>query len=381
MSESDDESKTEEPTPRKLQQARTRGQVTLSQDAQIWASLAAGTMAMAFLVPRAAERLVGGYLRFLEQPEQMHLDMDGARLALLQVMADFALLLLPILALLAAAGVGCGLAQAGLIWAPSKLAPDPSKLSLLKGMQRMLSMKSLVEFGKGLLKVCIAAAVLYALVHPMLPGLDAWPSIAVTATLARSHGAIVDMLAAVAAMMLLVAILDYAWQRFSFMKQMRMSQQEVRDEHKQSEGDPHIKGRIRQLRQQRSRQRMMAAVPTATVVVTNPTHYAVALAYASETMSAPKVVAKGVDALAMRIREVARQHDVPVVENPPLARALHASVEVDDEIPAEHYQAVAQVIGYVMRARPDRTQPDRTQPDRTPAGRAQAGRAQGGRGR
>jgi flagellar biosynthesis protein FlhB len=160
---------------------------------------------------------------------------------------------------------------------------------------------------------------------------------------------------AVAAMMTILAIVDYAYQRFSFLKQMRMTKQELRDEFKQSEGDPVIKSRIRRLRQDRVKKRMMAAVPGATVVITNPTHYAIALVYEAETMTAPKVVAKGVDFLAQRIREIALENNVPVIENPPLARALHASVEVDDEIPPQHYQAVAQVIGFVMRARQGRS--------------------------
>jgi len=151
------------------------------------------------------------------------------------------------------------------------------------------------------------------------------------------------------AVMTVVAALDYAFQRRSFIKQMRMTKQEVRDEHKQAEGDPQIKARIRRLRMERAQKRMMAAVPEADVVITNPTHFAVALAYEMETMSAPRLVAKGADVLAQRIREVAEENEVPLVENPPLARALYASVELDQEIPPEHYQAVAQVIGYVMR--------------------------------
>jgi flagellar biosynthetic protein FlhB len=151
------------------------------------------------------------------------------------------------------------------------------------------------------------------------------------------------------AVMTVVAALDYAFQRRSFIKQMRMTKQEVRDEHKQAEGDPQIKARIRRLRMERAQKRMMAAVPEADVVITNPTHFAVALAYEMETMSAPRLVAKGADVLAQRIREIAEENQVPLVENPPLARALYASVELDQEIPPEHYQAVAQVIGYVMR--------------------------------
>jgi flagellar biosynthesis protein FlhB len=354
MADSDESSKTEEPTPRKLQDARGKGQVTQSQDLQVWASLAAGTLALAFIVPWSAQRLVALSWRFLERPEQMHISVDGARGALFQVVTDFMLILGPMLMLVAAAGVGCGLAQVGLIWAPTKLKPEPGNLSPLKGLQRMFSVKSLVDFAKGLLKVLLAAAILYGLVRPIFPGLEVWPSIGLGLMLARGHETLVYMAAAVTGLMILVSMLDYAWQRFNFMKQMRMTQQEVRDEHKQSEGDPQVKGRIRRLRQERSRQRMMAAVPTATVVVTNPTHYAVALAYAQDQMAAPQVVAKGVDAVAMRIRQIAEENAVPVVENPPLARALHASVEVGDEIPAEHYEAVAQVIGYVMRSRAGR---------------------------
>ena len=201
------------------------------------------------------------------------------------------------------------------------------------------------------MKLAVVAAVMTALLIPALSGLETWPATSLAVTVGRSTRLLVRLSAAVAAVMTVVAIVDYVYQRFSFMKQMRMTRQELRDELKQSDGDPHIKARIRRLRQERARKRMMAAVPGATVVITNPTHYAVALSYEMKNMAAPKVVAKGVDILARRIREVAEANGVPVVENPPLARALHGSVEVDDEIPAEHYQAVAQIIGFVMRAR------------------------------
>jgi flagellar biosynthetic protein FlhB len=146
-----------------------------------------------------------------------------------------------------------------------------------------------------------------------------------------------------------IAGLDYFWQRIRFMSRNRMSKQEIKEEYRQNEGDPVIKAKVRQIRQERARKRMMAAVPDATVVITNPTHFAVALKYESGKMQAPVCVAKGIDALALRIRAVAEENDVPVIENPPLARALHASVEIDEAVPPEHYKAVAQVIGYVMR--------------------------------
>jgi flagellar biosynthetic protein FlhB len=162
------------------------------------------------------------------------------------------------------------------------------------------------------------------------------------------------MLVGVLAVVSVIAALDYLYQRFEFTKSMRMSRQELKDELKQTEGDPHVKARLRQIRMERARRRMMAAVPDADVVITNPTHFAVALVYDMETMAAPRLVAKGTDRIALRIREVAEEHDVPVVENPPLARALHAGVELDAEVSPEHYKAVAEVIGYVMRLRGER---------------------------
>jgi flagellar biosynthetic protein FlhB len=157
------------------------------------------------------------------------------------------------------------------------------------------------------------------------------------------------LLIGVLSIITVMAIFDYAYQRFSFMKTMRMSKQEVKDENKQSEGDPIVKARLRSIRLNRARKRMMAAVPKASVIITNPTHFAVALVYEMGESSAPKVVAKGADHVAFKIREIAKEHDVPIVENPPLARALYANVEIDREIPPEHYKAVAEIISYVFR--------------------------------
>jgi len=156
------------------------------------------------------------------------------------------------------------------------------------------------------------------------------------------------LLGTVVALLAAVAIADYMFQYRTWFNRQKMSLHEIKEEFKQTEGDPHIKGRLRQLRDARRKKRMMSAVPTASVVITNPTHFAVALQY-ERGMNAPVCVAKGVDTIARKIREVAEQHDVPIVENPPLARALHATIEIDEEVPAEHYQAVAEVIGFVMR--------------------------------
>ena len=354
MADEEQSSRTEEPTSRRLQQGRERGQVAQSQDVRTWAVLAGGTLALAFVAQAAAERLARNCLRFLDHPERIDIGVGQSQAGLARVLLDVGWVLAPIILLLLVLGVGSALAQSGLIWAPSRIQPDFGKLSPAKGLQRIASLNALTEFVKGLVKLGVVAAAMTALLIPAVAGLETWPAASLTATVDRAMHLLVRLSGAITALMTILAILDYVYQRFTFMKQMRMTKQELRDELKQSDGDPYIKSRIRRLRQERAKKRMMAAVPGAAVVITNPTHYAVALAYEMETMTAPKVVAKGVDVLARRIREVAEANGVPIFENPPLARALHASVEVDDEIPAEHYQAVAQVIGYVMRARQER---------------------------
>jgi flagellar biosynthetic protein FlhB len=213
----------------------------------------------------------------------------------------------------------------------------------------MFGMKSIVEFGKGLLKLAIVGAIALMVVWPEFSGLEQLPSYSMPDLLHFTGHVAGKLMIATLSIVTLIAAADLFYQRFSHMKSMRMSKQEVRDEHKQSDGDPMIKGRLRQLRMERSRKRMMAAVPKATVIVTNPTHYSIALKYEHGSMEAPILVAKGVDEVAFRIRELAKKHDIPIVENPPLARALFASVEIDRPIPAEHYKAVAEIIGYVMK--------------------------------
>ena len=213
------------------------------------------------------------------------------------------------------------------------------------------SMRQLVEFVKGIVKIVLVAVVAIGLAVPLFDDITLAPLTDLMWSLHRLHRIALWIIAGTVGVMTVIALLDYAFQKYSHTKKLKMTKQEVKDEYKQAEGDPQIKAQIRRIRTQRARQRMMAAVPTADVVITNPTHYAVALQYKMDEMAAPKLVAKGVDTLALRIRQVAEENDVPIVENPPLARALHAAVELDEEIPPEHFKAVAEVIGYVMRLR------------------------------
>lgn len=349
MAEDDQSARTEEATPRRLRQSRERGQVAVSQDVKTWAVLTATAIAVAYLLPQACRALVLPLVPFLDAAAALRIDRDGATLAALALLVDVALAIAPVVAVLSGAAIAAGLAQAGFLWAPERAAPDFSRVSPLKGFERLFSANTLVDFVKGILKIAVVSLVFAVVAVPALQDLEATVDYSPFAALDRLHALCLALAAGTAGVLTIIAIADYGYQRFAFLKQMRMTKQEIRDEYKETEGDPHIKGRIRRLRAERARKRMMAAVPNADVVITNPTHFAVALQYDMATMPAPKLVAKGADVLARRIREIAESHDVPIVENPPLARALFAAVDVDEEIPPEHYEAVARVIGYVMR--------------------------------
>ena len=222
---------------------------------------------------------------------------------------------------------------------------------MAKGFKRLFSLRAIIEFVKGLLKISIITVVLIAVLLPDFDDLGKLVIFDITATLAVLRDESLKLLAAVLFVLAIIAIADFVYQRWEHARNLRMTKQEVKDEFKQTEGDPQIKGKIRQLRSERARKRMMAAVPQADAVITNPTHYAVALSYNQETMQAPIVTAKGSDHLALRIRQIAEENDVPVVENPPLAQALYHGVDIDQEVPQQHYRAVAEVISYVFSLR------------------------------
>jgi flagellar biosynthetic protein FlhB len=240
--------------------------------------------------------------------------------------------------------------QHRLVWSGESLKPQFSKISPLAGMKRLFSKQAIANFVKGVIKLLLVGGVMTALLWPQRDRLEGLVATDILGTLFFTQSLALELLGAVVAILALVAAADFFFQYRQWFEKQKMSMQEMKEEFKQTEGDPTIKARIRQLRQTKMKKRMMAAVPTASVIITNPTHYAVALKY-DRGMNAPLCVAKGMDALALKIREVAGEHSIPIVENPPLARALHATVEVDQEIPPEHYKAVAEVIGYVMKLR------------------------------
>jgi flagellar biosynthetic protein FlhB len=345
----DDASKTEEPTAKRLDEARRKGQVPLSREVNNWFVLLAATLALAALAPTLAADARRLLVLFLEQPHAIAVDAGGLRVALLDAVWGAARAAGPVLGAVAIAGIGAGVAQIGWLWAPAALAPRLEKLSPLKGLKRLFGPAALLEFAKGMVKLALVGGVAWWVMAPELDRLALYADREVAATLALLGGLCLRLAGAVIAVMTVIAGLDMLWQRLKFRRDLRMTRTELRDEYKEQEGDPMVKAKLKQIRAERSRRRMMQAVPKADVVITNPTHYAVALKYDRERMNAPFVVAKGVDRVALRIREIAEGAKVPVVENPPLARVLHAAVDLDSEIPPEHYKAVAEVIGYVLR--------------------------------
>jgi flagellar biosynthetic protein FlhB len=302
------------------------------------------------LAPAMGRDLGRHLLAFLEKPHLIPLDVDGlSDLGAAVLGSTLTVLVLPLL-ILAVCAAAAGLVQNGFRLAPERLMPKFERISPLGGAQRLFSHRSLMEFAKGLLKLAIVSAVASVLMIPELKDLGAMTTMAGEDTLRLMARLVAKLLIGVLAIVTLIAALDYLYQRLVFMRGMRMTRQEIRDELKQTEGDPQVRARLRQIRQERARRRMMAAVPESTVVVTNPTHYAVALKYDLDAaMAAPMVVAKGADNVALRMRKVAEEAKVPIVESKPLAQALYSGVEIGQEVPPQYYKAVAEIIGYVFR--------------------------------
>ncbi|HEY3917756.1 MAG TPA: flagellar biosynthesis protein FlhB [Stellaceae bacterium] len=346
--EQDSGQQTEEPSGRKLARARQRGQVAQSREVNTWFMLMAGTGIVLFIIPTLASSMaltLRGFLvldHFLG-PDGIKWAAVGATLGQIAFM-----LVLPLLVLVITAAAGT-LLQIGLVFATEKFGLDLSRLSPITGFTRLFSIRSGVEFLKSLGKIAIVAAIAGWVAFPPLPQLAHMIREPAELLPGELYKLILRLLFGVVGVVTVLALADYVYQRFAFLRSMRMSKQEVKEENKQAEGDPVIRARLRAIRMNRARKRMMAAVPKASVVITNPTHYAVALQYEMGESSAPKVVAKGADLVALKIREIAEANNVPIVENPPLARALYAGVEIDREIPPEHYKAVAEIISYVFR--------------------------------
>ncbi len=345
--EASQEDRTLPATQRRLMRAREEGDVPMSRELPVLAGLVAATLVLAVNGPQIAHDLALRLRVFLMRADAPALaGAAGLHRAFAALAGALAPVVLPVLL----AGLLAVVAQTGFLLHSGALKPQPNRVSPLSGLRRLFSAESAVEGVKSVGKIAILGGMTWQVMRGDFPQLRMASHWTLPALLGVTTRAVLHLLMAMLATQAVIAAADVLWVRFRHARKLRMTRQEIQDEQKETEGDPRIKLRIRQIRQQRARRRMLAAVPKATVVITNPTHYAVALAYERTRNAAPRVVAKGIDAVAARIREVAEANDVPLVANPPLARALHR-VELDTEIPAEHFQAVAEIIAYVWRLR------------------------------
>lgn len=346
--EGDDEDKTEEPSQKRLDEALERGDVVKSIEVSTLFGLGAITALVAWMSTNIGTGLLAPLSSVFDHAAEVSMDQAGLTAIYIQMAKTLAVVLIVPLAVFMLAGIAGNMIQHRIVWSMDPLIPKFSKVSPMEGFKRLFSLDSLVNLVKGIAKICVVGGAMWIAISPELPKLNGIVSTSPLGVLAVTQKLALKLMMAVMIVMAVIAAADYLYQRQRWLKRHRMSRHDMKEEFKQQEGNPEIKQKLRQLRMARSRKRMMAAVPSATVVVTNPTHFAVALKY-DNGMRAPKCVAKGVDQIALKIREVATGASVPIIENPPLARALHAAVEIDEDIPEEHYKAVAEVVGYVMK--------------------------------
>jgi flagellar biosynthetic protein FlhB len=346
--EADNEDRTEDPTQRKLEQAIEKGDVARSNEIGTFFVLCGFTLALLVAAGWSARESALSLRSFLMNAHQVPSDGTAFMNVTRQgIMTGFSAIGLPLAFILCAALAGA-LIQHKPLWTFEPLMPKFSRISPMAGAKRMFGKEAWVNFAKGLAKTGLIGVVLWTTLWNEHDRLESFAQMNVSALLPATLALTIKLMASALALFAVIAIGDFGYQRYSWYQRQKMTKQELKDEYKNSEGNPEVKAKLRQIRAQRVRKRMMAAVPKATVIITNPTHFAVALQY-EPGMGAPLCLAKGVDAVALRIREVAGQHSVPIIENPPLARALYATVEIDEEIPVEHYKAVAEVIGYILR--------------------------------
>lgn len=348
MSEQDKDSKTEEATEKKLREALEKGNVPVSREAAMLGSLIGMLISVWLFIPTAAVQLQDLLERFIDDPGDFRLESgtDATQL-LVAVVGKAAVFMLPVILTFGVIGVMASMLQNPPQLALNRIAPKASNISIVKGWSRIFSMKGFVEFGKSLFKLIAVSVLAYMLlwnsqsdvVNSMYSEPVTLPEVVMT-TLMR-------LVSSLAVALLVLVGADIFWTRFSWHRDLRMTKQEIKDEHKQMEGDPIVKGRIKSMQRDRARRRMMEQVPKATLVIANPTHFAVALRYVKSESSAPMVVAKGQDLIALKIREIAEQNDIPVIEDRELARSLYKAVQVDRMIPAEFYKAIAELIIYL----------------------------------
>ncbi|SNR76620.1 flagellar biosynthesis protein FlhB [Desulfurobacterium atlanticum] len=339
-----DPSKTEKATPRRRQKAREEGQVLKSQDVPIAATLIAMFGILVFYIPFASNKLIGYFYYTFSQADNLlypnFLFFTGKIFLLLSLSV-----MLPLLVV----GIASNVAQFGFLFSTKALQPKLDMINPVKGLGRLFSLKTLFETFKNVLKLTVAIIVAYYTVKPIFPSIFSMFTFSINQQIYFMMKYMLILILAFGIFSIPIAGIDFFYRRYEYEENLKMSKEEVKEEHKQQEGHPVIKSEIRKRQREVAMRRMMAEVPKADVVITNPEHYAVALKYERGKMEAPKVVAKGVDDIALKIKEIAREHDVPIVEDPPLARTLYESCDIGDFIPEELYVAVARILAKIYR--------------------------------
>lgn len=347
----DQDQKTEQPSSKRLTEARERGQVPISRETAKWVSMLTILVVLAWFIPPMMSQLTVTLRELFESPHAYALDDEGLKALLMRLFGEIAMASGVSFAILAAGIVAGTMVQTGFFFALDLLTPDFSRLIPSKGLKRLFSPESLVELARGMGKLLFLGAIAYSVVEPVATQAPAFIGMPLFSIFGFLQHTIIHLMTVILVGFTIIAAADLFYIRYTYIKNLKMTKTEVKDEFKQQEGDPAIKARLRQMRADKARKRMMAQVPKADVIITNPTHYAVALQYDGLNMAAPVVLAKGINLIAERIRDLADEHRIPLVSNPPLARALYDTVEIDQQIPVQHYRAVAEVISYVYKLR------------------------------
>ncbi len=353
MAEDTGQERTEQPTPRRLQQAREKGQVPTSRELNTMLMMLLSGAGILIMGPGVVDNFLQMFRTHLVISREHVFDISAMPAMLKEGIVDALLTLTPFFILMILAAVAGSLIMGGVTFSPQALSFKWDKLNPITGLGRVFSKKGLLELIKALIKFLIIGATAIAFLYTQLDvylGLGKEPLVQ---ALPHMANLLIWSFLAVASALVLIALIDVPFQIWDYTQQLKMTFQEIKDENKDTEGNPDVRSRIKQVQREMAQRRMMAEVPNADVIITNPEHYSVAIKYDQDSMAAPVVVAKGVDVIAMQIRSIARQHEVPILQAPPLARALHHTTEIDEEIPAALYLAVAQVLAYIFKLRTD----------------------------
>lgn len=345
----DDQEKTEEPTSKKIEDARKEGNVPKSQDTSSFITLLVALGALFALFPFMKNKVISLY-RYYDSFIGVDLTKNDVFLITLTTLKETALVILPIAMTVAIAGILAAVLQFGFLFTTKSITPDLKKIDPIKGLKNLFSLKKLIEGLKTILKVTLVMLVAYYFLASFLDELPGLIYLPIFGQLSWWLHKAVILASVLLILFLALALFDLFFVRYNYFKDLRMSKQEIKDEYKQMEGDPQVKARIRRIQFEMTKKRMMQEIPSADVIITNPTHYAVAIRYDQEKEHAPKVVAKGIDHLALKIKEIAREHSIQIVENPPLARELYKKCDVNEIIPESLYKAVAEVLAFVYRS-------------------------------